>query len=264
MNLRIMIIAAITACILCATGAIAQEAKPAPETALTPEQVPSYSVGVQLGRSLRALRTDIHRESLFRGINDVLDSKPLLLPDDEIRQKGRDLYQQAQKREMEERNKQLEENKAAQKKFLEENKTKEGIITLENGLQYKVIKSGTGKTPTATDRVKIQYTDKLLDGTVFDSSEKRHGGAYVSQVNKVMMAGKREALVRMKEGDKWELYVPSDLGYGLQPLPKGGLGQLLVVELELIEVLPPAATPAPDQPKARPQEKPAPQEKPKS
>ena len=258
MNWRIMIITVTVSCIVFVTSAVAQDAaKSAPEAPLTPQQSASYSAGVQLGRSLKGLGADIDREMVFRGIQDVLDSKPLLMTDEEIRSQARTLYQEAQKRQMEEHRKQMEENMAAQKAFLDENKTKEGITTLENGLQYKVIKSGKGKTPVATDRVKVQYTARLLDGTVFDSSEKR-GGPIESQVNKVVMPGMREALVLMKEGDKWELYVPSNLGYGSQPMPKVGPSQFLIVELELLEVLPPAAAPTPEPPKpqAPPQVKP--------
>ena len=248
MNWRIMIITVTVGCILFVTSAMAQDAaESAPQAGLTPQQSAGYSVGVQLGKSLKGLSADIDREMVFRGIEDVLDSKPLLMSDEEIRNQARTLYQEAQKRQMEERRKQMEENMAAQKAFLDENKTKEGITTLENGLQYKVIKSGSGKTPVATDRVKVQYTGRLLDGTVFDSSEKR-GGAVESQVNKVVMPGMREALVLMKEGDKWELYVPSNLGSGSQPMPKVGPSQLLIVELELVEVLPPTAAPTPEPP----------------
>ncbi|MCX5770689.1 MAG: FKBP-type peptidyl-prolyl cis-trans isomerase [Candidatus Hydrogenedentes bacterium] len=249
MNWRIMIITVGVGCIVVAGSAVCQDAaKSAPEATLTPQQSASYSLGVQLGKSLKGLGADVDREMVFRGIEDVLDSKPLLMSDDETRNQARTLYQEAQKRQMEQHRKQMEENMAAQKAFLEENKTKEGITTLEDGLQYKVIKPGKGKTPTATDRVKFQFTGRLLDGTVFDSSEKR-GGAMESQVNKVVMPGMREALLLMKEGDKWELYVPSSLGYGAQPMPKVGPNQLLVVELELLEVLPPAAAPTPEPPK---------------
>jgi len=258
MNWRIMIITVTVGCILFVTGAMAQDAaQPAPEPSFTPQQSASYSIGVQLGKRLKGLSADIDREIVFRGIQDVLDSKPLLMSDEEIRNQARTLYQEAQKRQMEQQRKLMEENMAVQKAFLEENKTKEGVTTLENGIQYKAIKSGSGKTPVATDRVKVQYTGRLLDGTVFDSSERR-GGAVESQVNKLMMPAMREALLLMKEGDKWELYVPSNLGYGMQPMPKVGPSQLLVVELELLELLPPAAAPTPEPPKTPDQEKPKP------
>lgn len=256
MNWRIVIITVMIGCILCVTSAMGEDAaQPAPQTTLTPQQSASYSVGVQLGKSLKGLSADVDREMVFRGIQDVLDSKPLLMSDDEMRNQARNLHQEAQKRQMEQQRKLMEENMAAQKAFLKENKTKEGITTLENGLQYKVVKPGKGKTPVVTDRVKVQYTGRLLDGTVFDSSEKR-GGVVESQVNKIVMPAMREALLLMKEGDKWELYVPSSLGYGVQPVPKVGPGQLLVVELELLEVLPPTATPTPEPPKTPHQEKP--------
>lgn len=104
------------------------------------------------------------------------------------------------------------ENRRAGEKFLEENKTKEGVITLPSGLQYKVITEGTGEKPKATDKVKVNYEGKLIDGTVFDSSIKR-GQPATFQVNQVIK-GWTEALKLMPVGSKWEIYIPYQLAYG--------------------------------------------------
>ena len=103
-------------------------------------------------------------------------------------------------------------NRIAGERFLEENKTKEGVVTTESGLQYKVITMGTGNKPTETQKVKVDYEGRLIDGTVFDSSYKR-GEATTFQVNQVIK-GWTEALQLMPVGSKWELYIPYQLAYG--------------------------------------------------
>jgi FKBP-type peptidyl-prolyl cis-trans isomerase FklB len=128
------------------------------------------------------------------------------------------------------------ENKAAGEKFLAENKTKEGVITTESGLQYKVIKEGKGEIPTKESTVKVHYKGTLIDGTLFDSSIKR-GQPATFGVNQVI-PGWVEALQLMPEGAKWKLFIPSDLGYGAH-----GAGEMipphstLIFEVELLKVI---------------------------
>jgi FKBP-type peptidyl-prolyl cis-trans isomerase FklB len=135
-----------------------------------------------------------------------------------------------------ERTKQLaEKNKKEGEAFLAANKTKEGIKTLPSGLQYKVIKEGTGKTPTAEDTVVTNYRGTLTDGTEFDSSYKR--GQPATFPVKGVIPGWTEALQLMKEGSKWELFIPSNLAYGEQGA--GGVigpNAALIFEIELISV----------------------------
>jgi FKBP-type peptidyl-prolyl cis-trans isomerase len=121
-------------------------------------------------------------------------------------------------------------------KFLMENKTKEGVKTLPSGLQYKVIKDGTGKTPKASDTVVTHYRGTLIDGTEFDSSYKR-GEPAEFPVGGVIK-GWTEALQLMKEGAKWILYVPPKLAYGERGTPGGPIGpnETLIFEIELIKV----------------------------
>jgi len=128
-----------------------------------------------------------------------------------------------------------EKNMQEGPKFLEENKTKEGVVVLPSGLQYKVLTEGTGKSPKATDKVKVHYKGTLINGKEFDSSYKR-GTPAEFPVNGVIK-GWTEALQLMKEGSKWMLYLPSDLAYG----PRGAGGDIgpnatLIFEVELLEV----------------------------
>ena len=130
------------------------------------------------------------------------------------------------------------ENKAAGIKFLEENKTKEGVITTESGLQYKVIKAGNGEIPTKESSVKVNYKGTLIDGTEFDSSYKRNAPA-TFRADQVIK-GWTEALTMMPVGSKWELYIPQELAYGSRET--GGLIKpfsTLIFEVELLEVVNP-------------------------
>ena len=127
------------------------------------------------------------------------------------------------------------ENKAAGIKFLEENKTKEGVITTESGLQYKVIKAGNGEIPTKESSVKVNYKGTLIDGTEFDSSYKRNTPA-TFRADQVIK-GWTEALTMMPVGSKWELYIPQELAYGSRET--GGLIKpfsTLIFEVELLEI----------------------------
>jgi FKBP-type peptidyl-prolyl cis-trans isomerase FklB len=129
----------------------------------------------------------------------------------------------------------LAENKELGEKFLAENKTKDGVITLPSGLQYKVLKSGTGATPTVMSQVTTHYKGTLVSGDEFDSSYK-HGAPATFGVMEVI-PGWTEALQKMKVGDKWQLFIPANLGYGdASPAPSIPSGSALVFELELLDV----------------------------
>ncbi|HTS45795.1 MAG TPA: FKBP-type peptidyl-prolyl cis-trans isomerase [Puia sp.] len=128
------------------------------------------------------------------------------------------------------------ENKKIGDAFLAENKTKPGVIALPSGLQYSVIKEGTGPKPAATDKVKCNYEGRLIDGTVFDGSE-RQGQPIEFTVNGVI-AGWTEALQLMPVGSKWRLFIPSNLAYGdQQPSPIIKAGSTLIFDVELLEIV---------------------------
>ena len=132
------------------------------------------------------------------------------------------------------------ENKAAGEKFLAENKTKEGVVTTESGLQYKIIKAGKGEIPTKSSTVKVNYKGTLIDGTEFDSSYNRKdkdGNAQPTTFRAdQVIAGWTEALTMMPVGSKWELYIPQELAYGVRDAGKIKPFSALIFEVELLEI----------------------------
>eukprot|EP01026_Neomeris_dumetosa_P039431 TRINITY_DN32356_c0_g2_i12.p2 TRINITY_DN32356_c0_g2~~TRINITY_DN32356_c0_g2_i12.p2 ORF type:complete len:191 (-),score=26.40 TRINITY_DN32356_c0_g2_i12:88-660(-) len=145
--------------------------------------------------------------------------------------------QEKRKKDQEEQAKIAEENLTKGAAFLEENKAKEGVVALESGLQYKVLKEGTGESPADTDRVKVHYTGTLIDGSKFDSSVDR-GQPATFGVRQVIK-GWTEALKLMKVGSKWQLFIPADLAYGETSRPKIPGNSVLVFDVELLEIVEP-------------------------
>jgi FKBP-type peptidyl-prolyl cis-trans isomerase FklB len=187
----------------------------------TKKQEASYALGLQIGENLKAAGFKLDLALLAQGLADVLEDggKPKLEPERAqavIREYHRELTMQAGEA------------------FLAENKKKEGVKTLESGLQYKVLKAGTGASPQADDRVTVHYSGTLTDGTKFDSSYDRGRPATLA-VNGVIK-GWTEALQKMKVGDKWQLVVPAELAYGETgqgPIPPHSV---LVFEVELLSI----------------------------
>jgi FKBP-type peptidyl-prolyl cis-trans isomerase FklB len=191
----------------------------------------SYIIGMDIGTNLKKQSIDIDPAFLARGIKDALAGGKPLLTEQEI-QETMGIFQ---KEMMAKQQAMANKNKKEGEAFLNENKKKEGIKTLPSGLQYKVIKEGTGKKPKLTDTVTAHYRGTLIDGTEFDTSYKR-GQPANFQVSGVI-PGWTEALQLMGEGAKWQLYVPTNLAYG----ERGGGGLIgpnatLIFEVELISV----------------------------
>jgi FKBP-type peptidyl-prolyl cis-trans isomerase len=219
------------------TESAAPVAAPATKTeALTnPVDKLSYSFGQNIGNSLKRQETDINLDMIFKGIKDVLSGSTQLLTEQESMEVIRAFQQEKRAKQEETRKKQGEENAKVGEKFLAENKGKEGVVTLPSGLQYKVITAGKGKTPSIKDTVKTHYRGTLIDGTEFDSSYSR-GEPAVFPVNRVI-AGWTEALQLMKEGDKWQLFIPSKLAYGENGAGgKIGPNATLVFDIELLSI----------------------------
>lgn len=215
----------------------------------------SYSIGMQIGFNLGRQKVDINPDILAAGIKDALANKPQLTPD-----QVKDVMAQFEK-DMEQKQKELgEKNKTEGAKFLEENKKKPDVKTTASGLQYKLIKDGTGAQPKATDMVTVNYRGTLIDGTEFDSSYKR-GQPATFPVNGVIK-GWTEALQLMKAGSKYQLFIPANLAYGERAMgPDIGPNSTLIFEVELQEVKPPP-TPIPQgSPKVSSQPSPAPTKK---
>jgi len=199
------------------------------------EDKAGYAIGTQIGKQLSPTKESINQKALVMGIQDALAAKKLQLSEEEIKATMQEFGQKMQAEAMKKAKASLEINKKEGETFLAANKAKEGVVTLESGLQYKIIKAGTGKSPKLTDTVETNYEGTLINGTVFDSSYKR-GQSVSFPVNKVIK-GWTEALQLMKEGAQWELYIPSDLAYGEQGA--GGAiepNSTLIFKIELLKV----------------------------
>jgi FKBP-type peptidyl-prolyl cis-trans isomerase FklB len=195
----------------------------------------SYAIGVQLGTNFKKQGIDIKIEKFVQGLKDVTAGNKLELTDQEIQQTMMAFSQKMMAQQKEKQKADAVKNLAAGKAFLAANGKKEGVKVLPSGLQYKVIKKGTGKTPTAADKVKTHYRGTLIDGTEFDSSYKRGKPAEFGVVK--VIKGWTEALLLMKEGAKWELYIPADLAYGERARQTIPANSTLIFEIELLEIV---------------------------
>jgi len=201
-----------------------------------PKQKTSYALGVNIGSSLKAQELDLDAKALAAGVADALGGKPALT-EDEVRDTLMKLRQDVAAKSAAEAAKYADgpKNLKDGEAFLAENAKKEGVKTTPSGLQYKVLKSGTGEMPKKTDTVTVHYTGTLIDGTVFDSSVQR-GQPATFPVGGVI-PGWTEALQMMKVGDKWQLFLPAKLAYGEQsPSPKIGPNSTLIFEVELLGI----------------------------
>jgi FKBP-type peptidyl-prolyl cis-trans isomerase len=243
-------LAVFTMSLFAATQAVATESA-APVTAMTAmtpatpelskEEKLSYSVGYNVGKSLKQQDIQVNVDLLVKGIKESLAGQSTVLTQEQVSQTLMDFQKERLAKQVEEFKKKTEVNTKTGQDFLEQNKKKDGVVTLASGLQYKVLKSGTaeGKKPKASDTVTTHYKGTLLDGTEFDSSYKR--GEPTSFPVEGVISGWTEALQLMKEGDKWQLFVPPELAYGARGTPDGKIGpnQTLVFEVELISVADP-------------------------
>jgi FKBP-type peptidyl-prolyl cis-trans isomerase FklB len=228
--------------------------KPTTPTVLTlktQKDKASYAIGLNIGKSMHKDSVDVDPNILLRGMKDGLSGAKPLLTDEEAKAAMVALQADLRKKGEEKMLVQGEANKKQGDAFLAENKTKDGVVTLPSGLQYKILKEGTGPKPTATDTVVCNYKGTLLDNTEFDSSYKR-GQPATFPVSGVIK-GWTEALQLMPVGSKWELFIPADLAYGARGGPGGGIGPnaTLVFEVELESIQPkadvqtPKPTPSP-------------------
>jgi FKBP-type peptidyl-prolyl cis-trans isomerase FklB len=209
----------------------------------------SYSIGYDIGETFKKQKIELNLDALVAGLKEATSGKEATMTKED-----RDKTLQAFQKEMMEKQiaaskEAATKNQAEGEKFLAENKTKDGVKTTASGLQYKVLKEGSGPSPKETDTVVTNYRGTLIDGTEFDSSYKRNEPASFP-VNRVIK-GWTEALQLMKPGAKYQLFIPSSLAYG-----ERGAGQLigpnatLIFDVELLSIKPPepAATVAPGGP----------------
>ncbi len=191
----------------------------------------SYIIGMDIGNNLKKQSMSVNPKILAKGIEDALAGAKPLLTEQEVQE----TMMAFQKEMMAKQAEVAKKNKAEGEAFLAENKKKEGVKTLPSGLQYKVMKAGTGKKPKANDTVTVNYRGTLINGTEFDSSYKR-GQPATFQVSGVI-PGWTEALQLMEQGAKWQLFVPSTLAYGERGAgAQIGPNATLIFEVELISI----------------------------
>ena len=209
-----------------------------------PKQKTSYAIGEDVASTLKDRDIDLDPKALAAGISDTLAGKPALKQqevDDTLSKLRQELQAKAEAKDKVDGEKnqdkvESEKNLKAGKAFLAANAQKDGVITTATGLQYKVLKSGTGASPQKTDTVKVHYHGTLIDGTVFDSSVQR--GEPITFPVSGVIPGWTEALQLMKVGDKWQLFIPSNLAYGEQSPPGSKIGpnSTLLFEVELLGI----------------------------
>jgi FKBP-type peptidyl-prolyl cis-trans isomerase FklB len=198
----------------------------------------SYALGENFGNNLRNQGVEVNVDTVLKGIQDGLANQGKL-NEQQMRETFTALSAQVRTRMQEK----AKANKAEGEKFLAENAKKEGIHTLPGGLQYRIIKEGSGESPKTNDEVSVKYTGKLLDGTVFDSTSKRNDQPARFRVNGVIK-GWTEALTMMKKGAEWELFIPAELAYGERGGPAIPGNSVLHFTVELLDIFP-APTPPP-------------------
>jgi len=195
----------------------------------------SYAVGVNVGKGMQQQSMEIDPDIFAKGLKDAMTGAKTAMPDEEMRQIMTALQKEMKEKQAAKMNAAAEKNKKEGETFLAANKKKEGVKTLSSGLQYKVIKEGTGQKPKSTDTVTTNYRGTLIDGTEFDSSYRR-GQPAEFPVSGVI-PGWTEALQLMKVGSKWQLFVPSNLAYGERSAGNIiGPNATLIFDIELISI----------------------------
>jgi FKBP-type peptidyl-prolyl cis-trans isomerase FklB len=206
-----------------------------PFTLKTQKEKASYAMGMNFGTGLRRQSVDIDPAILARGLKDAFSNGKTLLTEDEARAVLTQLQSDLRKKQQEVAQQTGEANKKQGLAFLEANKTKEGVVVLPSGLQYKILQEGTGPKPSNTDSVVCNYRGTLLDSTEFDSSYKRGQPATFPVTG--VIKGWTEALQLMPVGSKWQLFIPSELAYGERGAgAQIGPNATLIFEVELLSI----------------------------
>ncbi len=195
----------------------------------------SYIIGTQIGQNFKRQGIEIRVELLMQGLTDAMKDKELMLSKEEVKKVMTSFQKRMQAKQQERQKTEAMTNRVEGTAFLIDNKKKKGVKELPSGLQYKIIKKGTGQTPTANSRVKTHYRGTLINGTEFDSSYKRNQPATFPV--RGVIKGWTEALLLMGEGAKWELYIPANLAYGERGRPGIPPNSTLIFEIELLEIV---------------------------
>ncbi|MGA7905932.1 MAG: FKBP-type peptidyl-prolyl cis-trans isomerase [Candidatus Sulfotelmatobacter sp.] len=209
--------------------------KSAVVTLKTQKDKVSYALGMSIGLNTKRQEVDIDPTLVARGLKDALSGGKTLLTEDEARAAITEQQAELRKKQQAKMQEAGEENRKEGVEFLAANKAKEGVVTLPSGLQYKILKEGTGPKPASTDTVVCNYRGTLINGSEFDSSYKR-GEPTTFPVSQVIK-GWTEALQLMSVGSKWQLFIPPDLAYGERGAgPDIGPNSTLIFEVELLSI----------------------------
>ncbi len=224
--------ALITAAILLITGTLQASEDP---MLRTDKEKMSYAVGAQTGADMKQFGLDLDPDLVAKGFRDAYTSRKLLLNDQQMSETISNVSKIISAKGSEMMKQDADRNKREGEAFLAQNSRKEGVKTLSDGMQYKVLKEGNGPTPKPTDTVTVNYRGTFIDGTEFDSSYRR-GQPFTFQINK-MIKGWVEALPMMRTGSKWQLFIPPRLAYGEQGAPPAiGPNATLIYEVELLSI----------------------------
>lgn len=196
----------------------------------TQKQKFSYTVGYQVGLDFKRKDLDLDVNALVQAIRDMQAGKKPRLTQDQMKKAVANYQQAVSAKRKALVGKKLELAKA----YLEKNKKKKNVKVLKSGLQYEILKKGTGSKPKTTDKVEVHYHGTLIDGRIFDSSVNR-GQTATFAINRVIK-GWQEVLPMMKKGAKWRVTIPPDLAYGENGPPNIGPNAALIFEIELIDI----------------------------
>jgi FKBP-type peptidyl-prolyl cis-trans isomerase FklB len=228
------------------TVAVAQDTATTGTEPKTDKDKFSYALGMNFGENFRKQGLEIDPAIFSKAFADAFSTGKTTMTEDDMKAVLTVAAQEIRKKQAAIQAEKGQQAQAEGEKFLADNKTKEGVVTLPSGLQYKVLTQGTGEKPGLEDTVVCNYKGTLINGTEFDASEK-HGGPATFPV-KGVIAGWTEALQLMPAGSKWQLFVPANLAYGQQGPPDIGPNATLIFEVELVSVKKGAAPAAGGQP----------------
>ena len=205
----------------------------------------SYAIGVDLAKNFKKQAIDVDLDSVINGMRSETAGAKLLMNDTEMRKILTDYNLELKTKQAQIRKQTAENNKKDGIAFLEGNKTREGVVTTASGLQYKILKVGNGPKPNDDDGVTCRYRGTLLDGTEFDNSDSS-GFTYpvTFYVKDSVIEGWKEALKLMPAGSKWQIFIPSERGFGEKGVGQSvGPNATLIYEIELLAVNPQPVTP---------------------